>query len=346
MICPHPPQRILIIKPSAIGDIVHALPAAARLRRLWPQAHLSWLATPACAGLLEGHPMIDQVILFDRRGMARWWRSWRSASAVRALSRRLKEGRFDLVVDLQGLFRSGYLAFKTGAPVRVGLASAREGAGLFYTHAIDDSPADRHAIDRCLDVTRALGCPDGPVEFVFGVNDADRSAAAEMVKGIGRFAALLPGTNWSTKRWPAAHFAELARLLRERLGLQSVVAGGGDAAELAGLIPGAVNLAGRTTLNQLTALLERADLVVANDSGPMHIASALGRPLVALFGPTHPVRTGPYGRPDTVLRLAMPCAPCYSRSCCHQSCLRWLTAEQALNKARLQAGCDFKPPGA
>jgi ADP-heptose:LPS heptosyltransferase len=149
---------------------------------------------------------------------------------------------------------------------------------------------------------------------------------------------LLPGTNWETKRWPVEKFAGLVAPLRDQFGLISVLAGGPDAGAMAPQIPGTVDLTCKTTLKQLTALLERADLVVANDSGPMHIASALGRPLVTPFGPTNPVRTGPYGRMDSVIRIDIVCSPCYSRTCSHQSCLRWLDVGPVLRLAEEQMG--------
>jgi lipopolysaccharide heptosyltransferase I len=336
-----PPRNILIIKPSAIGDVVHGLPVLSLLRRKWPDARISWLVTPLCAGILEGHPMLHEVIHFDRKAYAKAWRSWRTFKSLRAFARGLRDRQFDLAIDLQGLLRSGWLARATRAPVRVGLSDAREGARLFYTHRVATAPAvpgaDRHAIDRYLCVTEALGCGCDPVEFPFPTDDADRQYVASLVPAP-RYAVLMPGTNWETKRWPVERFAALVVRLRERFGLETVVAGGPADAALAAPIEraGALNLAGKTTLRQLTALLERAALVVANDSGPMHIAAALGRPLVAPFGPTSPVRTGPYRRPDSVIRLDIPCSPCFSRTCSHQSCLRWLEAGPVLELAEQQ----------
>jgi heptosyltransferase-1 len=340
-----PPGNVLIIKPSAIGDVVHGLPVLNLLRRRWPEARLSWLVTPACAGILDGHPMLHEVIHFDRRAYAKAWRSWKTFKALRAFARGLRDRRFDLVIDLQGLFRSGWLAGATRAPLRVGLSDAREGARLFYTHRVPtgagsdagSASTDRHAIERYLCVTEALGCGREPVEFPFPTDDADRRHVAGLVPA-GPYAVLMPGTNWETKRWPVERFAALVAPLRERFGLESVVAGGAGDAALAAPIEqaGAVNLAGHTTLRQLVALLERADLVVANDSGPMHVAAALGRPLVAPFGPTSPARTGPYGRMDSVIRIDIPCSPCFSRTCSHQSCLRWLGIDPVLELAEQQ----------
>jgi lipopolysaccharide heptosyltransferase I len=338
---PAPPASILIIKPSAIGDVVHGLPILSLLRRKWPEAKISWLVTPACAGILDRHPMLHEVIHFDRRAYAKAWRNWRTFKSLRAFARGLRDRRFDLAIDLQGLLRSGWLARATRAPVRVGLSDAREGARIFYTHrvptALGAPGGERHAIERYLCVTEALGCGREPVEFPFPTDDADRAHVAALLPP-SPYAVLMPGTNWETKRWPVERFAALVAPLRERFGLESIVAGGPADADLAAPIEcaGALNLAGKTTLRQLVALLERAAVVVANDSGPMHIAAALGRPLVAPFGPTSPVRTGPYRRMDSVIRLDIPCSPCFSRTCSHQSCLRWLETAPVLELAEQQ----------
>ena len=332
-----PPRRILLIKPSAIGDVVHALPILALLRRRWPAAHIAWLLTPACAGLLDGHPLLNEVLVFDRRKFGRGWRDPASALGLIEFLRQLRRHDFDLVVDLQGLFRSGILAWETRAPVRIGFANARELAPVFYTHRVKIEMTEQHAIDRYLKVAAALGCDvTSPIEFPFHVTDDDRRQAAGLLNGTGRYALLLPGTNWATKRWPVENYAALVAPLRERFGLASIVAGSPDETVLAAQVAGAINLAGKTTLRQLAALVERADLVVANDSGPMHIAAGMNRPLVTLFGPTNPIRTGPYRRDDSVLRVDIPCSPCYSRNCSHQSCLKWLAIEPVLDLAEEQ----------
>ncbi len=331
---PATPRDILIIKPSAIGDVVHALPVLALLHRRWPEARISWLVTPACAGLLDGHPMLHEVIRFERREYGKGWRSPRALVGLWRFARGLRKRRFDLVIDLQGLFRSGWLAGVTGAAVRIGLGDAREGAGWFYTHKVPTGHGDRHAIERYLCTTEALGCGRGPIEFPFATDDADRSAIAALTPP--RYAVLLPGSNWATKRWPVERFAALVGPLKSRFDLDTVTAGGPDDVELAERIPGAINLAGKTNLRRLVALLEGASLVVANDSGPMHIAAALGRPLVTPFGPTNPLRTGPYMRMNSVVQLKIECSPCYSRRCWHQSCLQHLETTPVLEVAERQ----------
>jgi heptosyltransferase-1 len=333
---PSPPSRILIIKPSAIGDVVHALPVLNLIRRKWPAAKISWVVTPMCADLLQGHPQLDEVILFNRRRFGHGWRSPRTMFAIWRFTRALRRRNFDLVIDLQGLLRSGWMARATAAPVRIGPSNAREFGWLFYTHRVPVS-WDWHAVDCYLAVADALGCGKHPVEFHFATTDADRATVAAMLPpSTTRFAVLLPGTNWQTKRWPIEHFAAAAASLKSRFNLDTVIAGHSADSALAQQIPTGLNLCGKTSLRQLVALLEKADLVIANDSGPMHIAAALGRPLVTPYGPTNPNRTGPYSRMDTVLRLDIPCSPCYSRRCSHQSCLQWLHPEDVLAHAERQ----------
>jgi heptosyltransferase I len=318
-----PPRKILIVKPSALGDIVHTLPILALLRKRFPKSHIAWLVAQPFAGLIDGHPMLNQLIRFQRGGES-------PAMAFMSLLRELGELNFDLVVDLQGLARSAMLTFATGARLRVGFRSAREFAPLAYTHKIDSRGDERHAVERYLDVAEALDCGRGPIEFPFVI---DRSRVESQISSSQRTAVLLPGTNWETKKWPVSHYARLSELLVAD-GYRVIVAGAKDAVPLAKQIPTAIDLTNQTTLPQLVALLERADIVIANDSGPMHIAAALGRPLVTIFGPTTPVRTGPFDRMDTVIRLNIACSPCYSRRCSHTSCMNWLTPEMVMRQVR------------
>lgn len=347
-----PPGRVLIIKPSAIGDVVHALPVLNILRTRWPQSHIAWLVTPTCAGLLEGHPQLDEVIPFERKRFGQGWRDPKAAAGLVVFQRELRQRKFDLVIDLQGLFRSGWLSWKTGAPVRVGFANAREFGWMFYTHRVRVGTPEQHATERYLAVLEALGLPRGPVEYVFPTSGVDRDHVEQFVPRGRRYAVLIPGTNWATKRWPTEHFAGLIRPLYERHGLTTVLAGSPNEVELCERVykeavqgnrdvralPPVVNMAGKTTLRQMVALLRGADLVVANDSGPMHIAAALGRPLVTMYGPTNPIRTGPFGREETVVRLDIPCSPCYSRTCTHQSCLKLMGPGTVLTVAGQQIG--------
>jgi len=330
-----PPQKILIIKPSAIGDVVHALPVLHLLRKRFGAARISWMIAPACASLLQDHPLIDELVLFDREYLGTTWKSPAAALALWRFLRKLRAAKFDLVIDLQGLFRSGFCAWVTGAPRRVGFANAREAATLFYTDTVECSLEHDHAVERYLKLGAALGCDTSDVQFPLYFDETDRRYVDTLLPPDRHFAVLLPGTNWPSKRWPVEYFAALVEPLQKDHGLTCVVAGAPADAEMAAKIPGAINLVGKTTLRQTVALLSRAKLVIANDSGPMHIAAALGVPLVTVFGPTNPVRTGPFGRMDSVLRLAMECSPCYSRQCPlrHHNCLKLITPQMVLQQA-------------
>ncbi len=334
--------RVLVLKPSSLGDIVHALPVLGMLRRARPEAYIAWLVGKPFVGLLEDHPLIDELILFDRRRYGQMAYNPAAALDFVRFVQRLRERRFDVVLDLQGLLRSSLIAQFTGAAERIGPADAREGARWLYTRTVR-VPDQGHVVDQLRGFARQLGLPDAPPEFVLPVRDAGRRAAAALLSqhGVGPDRpgiAILPGARWESKRWPPTHFAELLDRLEagfahlpepQRPALLLL----GSPAEreladhiLAGAHARVVDLVGRTRLGELVALLERATLVVAHDSGPMHVAAALGVPVLALMGPTSPQRTGPYGQPDHVLSNPLPCAPCYRRRCPlgHQRCLTGL----------------------
>jgi ADP-heptose:LPS heptosyltransferase len=378
-------RRILIIKPSSPGDIIHALPVLHGLRKHYPDAHLAWLVATPFRGLIEADPALDEVIPFDRKRFGRLAFSVPVAREFLSFVRRLRQRRFDLVIDLQGLFRSGFLAFASGAGVRVGFRRAREAAGIFYTHKIPENPppncgtapqpvpppprrrchtgngnvseclqavskgrSDRHAADQNYDVARMLGFGDLPMDFTIALRENDRQQARRLLEEAGfrpgeRYVVLVPATRWETKCWPPERFGHLANLIQERRGLGAVLVGGGSDIEVGDVavdasMGTAANLCGRTTLRQLAAIIDGASLVVTADSTPMHMAAALGRPLIALFGPTNPDRTGPYGRPQDVLRADLDCSPCYLRTlrqCPHgQVCMKQLSVERVLAAVR------------
>lgn len=316
----HEFQRILIIKPSSFGDVIHALPVLNGLRQRYPHAEISWLVATSCAGLLEHHPSLDEVIPFDRRRYGLIGRNFRITVEFLAFVQALRDRRFDLVVDLQGLFRSGFMAIAAGAAVRVGFDNAREFAWMFYTHRVTLPSRDMHAVDRNYLVGRTLGFAHVPVRFDLPVRDDARirvreKLAAEGIAPGDPYALMGPGTRWETKRWPAERFASLARMLRNERGLPVVLIGMADEAEVArdvaerAGVPVA-NLAGQTGLADVIALVDGAAVVIMHDSGPMHLATALGKPMVAIYGPTSPVLTGPYHRPETIARQDVPCSPC------------------------------------
>ena len=205
------PGRICIIKPSALGDVVNAFPCLSALRAKWPGASFTWVINQNLRGLVEGHPEIDEVILYDR---ARAGIGPRGFWEFGQFLRELRRPGFDLTIDLQGLLRSGVMTAATGSPVRVGLADAREGAVWFYTHRVTPSGGlyEAHAVDRLLSVAAAFGADVSEPRTSVAVSEADRAWARESLSGVARpRLGLNLGARWETKRWPPSHFAEVAR---------------------------------------------------------------------------------------------------------------------------------------
>ena len=316
-------RRILLIKPSSLGDLVHALPVLHGLRQRYPRARIDWLAGAAFAPLVEGHPDLNEVIRFDRRRFGRIARSPKIAWEFAGFLADLRRRRYDLVVDLQGLFRSGLMALATGAEVRIGFAAARELAWVFYTHRMEVIDGQTHAVDRNYLVSRLLGFQDVPLTFDLAVTADQRRRASAVLREAGvdpdaAFAAVMPGARWETKRWPAERFAELVDALVDRRGLPCLLLAGPDEEGICSRIEARcrrrpTNLGGRTGLDELVAVLERATVVICHDSAPMHLAAALGRPLVCILGPTSPARTGPCSPAAKILQADWPCVPCYLR---------------------------------
>lgn len=332
-------RRILIIKPSSLGDVVHALPTLQALRGRFPRAHIAWLVKQQWAGLLERTEGLDEVWPVEPG-----FKGWLSEVP------RLRATSFDLVVDLQGLFRSGAMAWLTGCSTRIGFANAREGSPFFYTHRVPVRAPDMHAVDRYLLVAAALGTAvTGAPEFRLRSLPADRREVSDLLDRRGLQAgipwiAVNVSARWPTKRWPLEFFAAAAdRIQQDKLGSVALIGGPDDRAaaqavkELMRAAP--VDLTGATTPALLPALLESAALLMTNDSGPMHVAAAVGTPVVAFFGPTSPLRTGPYGKEHRALVSGIPCSPCFSRTCrntVHLACLKNISPDQAIEAVRSQ----------
>jgi heptosyltransferase-1 len=339
-------ERICLIKPSSLGDVIHALPVLAGLRRRYPRAHLTWLVNRTFAPLVEGHPDLNEVIAFDRGHFTRLWRRPGRLGAFAGFLRQLRRKRFDLVIDLQGLFRSGLFTRATGAPIRIGFRQAREAAHLAYTHRLAPTAENTHAVQRNLQVGNLLGFAKTPAAFDLHVTADERAGIRTLLdaNGVDRdsgFLLVFPGARWATKRWSAKHFAATIDRLTAALDRPVVLHGAPDERELCERIADQTQsrprvLAGQTDLRLLVALVAEAGFVLCQDSAPMHLAAALDRPMLALIGPTNPHRTGPYQRPDTVLRRELPCAPCYLRRierCPHaHTCLRDLTPDAVVDR--------------
>lgn len=342
-------RRILIIKPSAVGDIVRTLPVLTALRRRWPRAHIAWLVARHCGDVLMGHPALSQVICFDRKAYANVGRNLSITQAFTRFLRELRACRFDLVIDIQGLFRSAFFSLATGAAVRIGRGDSREFTGLFYTHRAAVDERRMHAIVLNAGMVAPLGVKVEPSTSDLYISPQARSGAARILRELGlaagtSYAVIAPGTNWQTKTWPASRFGEVAAGLRRRFGLPSVVVGTAGQAVMAHEIqqhePTAIDLCGKSSLAELVAVIESAVLLVANESGPIHVADALDMPLVAVVGPTRPEIVGPFRRTDGVIRADVPCLGCGIKklSRCPQAhrCMNGVTAEDVVELAGRQ----------
>lgn len=298
-------MRILIVKLSSLGDILHVLPAAAAIQR-GTGATLDWAVQPEYAGLVGCFTVVDRVIPVPRD----WYRQ-----APRSTVNRLRATAYDAVVDLQGLFKSAIVTRLARAPVRLGPSYHRECSRLFYTRVAGRRDIRRHAVIQALDSARAL-LPAGPAPAV----EFPVAFPAVAVDTPRPRVALVPASRWPTKNWPAPAFHALAARLQREAGASIHLVGGpgetGLCGEIARDLPGTTVVeAGRHTIPQTGGLLAHMDLVIANDTGPIHLAAALGTPVLALFGPTDPRRTGPYGAGHRVLMRDLPCQPCYARTC-------------------------------
>ena len=305
-------KNILIIKPSSLGDIVLALPVLSALRRNFPDATISWLIRPEFAQLLSNHPDLTEVVLFDRKLLGKAWYKPRALAYLLSLIRRLRRSKFDAVIDLQGLFRTASLAWLSGCKERFGMTDSREFAHVFYTHKV---PQDRdciHVVDYCLKLIRAVGASDIAVEFVLPQSAADADSISRLLNNNGisvdNYAVFIPGSAHSDKCWPVERFAVLADKISSQFGLSIVATGTADEASTVERLKSLANVplsnvAGLTSLGELTALLRATRLVVSNDTGPGHIAAALAVPLVMIFGRSNPARVAPYGRSSCVAAI-------------------------------------------
>lgn len=315
-----PYKRILIVKLSAIGDVVHALPVASALKQCFPRAKITWVVEPPAYDLLTNNPYIDEIIIFEKSKFKSLAGFCRHAPDFINL---LRKQRFDLALDLQGLFKSAAISFLSGAPQRLVYCNARE-----YSDKIGQKVCgpnrEGHVVNRYLDVVRELGCKITQPQFVINITEHEAASAAEIAQQAGLaidnpYIVLLPGTNWPNKCWPADKFARLADKLFDNNLIPVLVGGNAEKTMIheitaqTSILP--VELSGKTTLKQLAYILKNACAVVAGDTGPMHLAAALDTPVIALFGPTDPMRNGPYGERHQVLTTKRPCQGCWQRQC-------------------------------
>jgi lipopolysaccharide heptosyltransferase I len=320
--------RFLLIRLSSLGDVIHTLPAAAALRDALPDARIDWIIDPRWARLLEANPGLNERILLDRR----------SARSVAKTVAKLRAAKYACAIDFQSLYKSAILGFLSSAPRRIGFDRkyAREGlATILYTECVD--PRGPHKVDHNLSLVERAGAKKTEPRFPLAIFPEDDDCATSEVAacGLADFLVLNPGGGWLSKCWPPERYGELHRKLAERYGWRGVVTFG----------PGEENLARRVVkasgdpppvaiglgLGPLMALLRRAKFVVSADSGPLHIASALGTPVVGLYGPTDPVRNGPYSKKHIVVRNMQPTETTYYRGKHYSASMLSITVDQVVD---------------
>lgn len=309
-------NRILIVKPSALGDIVHSMPFLYALKQRFPWARIDWVVAHGLHTFLEGHPMINRLWVIKKDQWKKLGRLRLTLKEINDLRRGLAEQHYDVCIDLSGLFRSGVISAFSKAPVRLGFKESDEGSPFFYTHKIHGS-MNIHAIDRYLKIAEFMGCRTDRIIYPFAPFNPNPRICKNLPE---KYAIISPSAGKPANRWPAQRYGELA----SRLDMPVVVIASWAEADIARKVVeaskgNAVSIAGQTGLKDLLAVIQKARFFICNDTGPMHMAAALNVPVFAIFGPANPVRTGPYGAIHTVISKDYPCAPCYA----WQPCKKW-----------------------
>lgn len=342
-------KNILIIKLSSIGDVVHALPFLEALKKCYPGSKIDWLVEEEASRVISGHPAINRIILSGRK---RWQKEilnplniLRVSSEAIRFYRQLTLSSYDIVVDLQGLFRSGFLTALSRGKRKTGMCGAREGASFFLKEAPVPVDYEQHAIDRYLKVAEYLGCNTDNPKGEIPVLAEDKKLADSIFATFPeakKIIAVNPIAKWETKLWSSDKFSELAGKLQKETDSLIIFTGSRqDRPVIEEIIKKAgarqneiVNLAGRTNLKELAYLYSGCSVLVCTDTGPMHIAAAMGCRVVALFGPTSPLRTGPYGKDHRIIRSGIDCSPCFKKDCDSTKCMEDITVDAVCEAVR------------
>ena len=335
-------ERYLIIKPSSLGDVIHAFPAVSLLAKHRPEAKIDWVVVPAFADIVRLHPAVDNVILFPRKELGKITKF--PAAAIR-LAKQIRKNHYTAVIDMQGLLRSGLITALAKTEKVAGPLEPKEGiAKLFYHQKIDSGAATVHAVRRNYRlIAEFIGVDStGKPETVFLKNETEANKIAELMKELpsGPVVAIAPGARWPSKCWPVTYFAQTANLLKKNIpDCSFLILGTKDESEMAEKLVETIhapclNLTGKTSVVGLLEAIRSSDVLFCNDSGPMHIGAALEVPVVCMFAPTDPERTGPFSEKAIVLTPKdLPCLKCFRYDCPQANCHRAIpteTAEQAI----------------
>lgn len=363
-----PPKKLLIVRLSAVGDVVHVLPALRTLRKSYPSAHIAWLVEDKAEGILRSHPDLDEIIVFPKKrwitGLKNPFTFLQTVAEIVSFITELRRHCFDLAVDFQGNFKSGIMTFLTGTPLRVGFARGycKEGNFLFTNRWVVPPSNRLHKIEKNLSLLEELGLRPmvgasalgGPVPLQISKEDEEYIASSFRAVQLNAptesanksadkpLVVIHAGTSdfGAYKRWPAASYAQLGDRLVEELNAHVVFTWGPSELEMVKEIIStmkhpALPAPKTETLGQLVALIRRADLFISGDTGPMHIASILGVPQVAIFGPKDPAIYGPYQKNAIVVRRELNCSPCTKRTCDNPICITSITAEEVFEAAKV-----------
>ena len=333
-------MNILIVKLSAIGDVIHTLPSLAALRRAFPQAHITWVVEEAAAEIILNHPDLNRVLISQRKT---WMKKMKEGQVRKTLQeikdfiRILRDRKFDLIIDFHGLFKSALLVFLSRGGRKIGYDSYQELSGLFYREKIKED-MNKHAVDRYLDFLTYLGVADCKPEFKIAIGEKNKEKVQTLLLEEHvqeTFIVVNPVAYWKTKLWDDERFANLCDRVGEVYPQMSIILTGQHSPSLEKIRSlchrdDVINWEGRTTLKDLAELYQRAKLLITTDSGPMHLAAAMGTPVVALFGPTNPLRTGPYGSGHVVIQEPLSCVPCFLKECDKMTCMKGITVDAVM----------------
>jgi len=336
--------KLLIVKISSLGDVVHGIAFANALTAGRSDVTVDWVAGDAYVNLLKEVRGVRRVIPFKRKSWGAGWYRPSVAREIFSFIREIRRERYDICLDLQGLLRSGLITLFSGAGMKAGFADAREGSGYLYGKTI--TPAEeKHAVKKLFRALELFEVPEPEQpDFSFNIPAESEAAVGTLLKKLGvqgSFAVFHPGARWFSKMWPEERWRELAETAHENTGLPILFTGSKDDRVTIEKIIGnngrfMFNVAGETDLTSFSALVKRAEFMVTVDSGPMHIASAFNVPMVALFGPTSPEKTGPLTKaPLKILQSKADCVPCFRKKCdIGYRCMKDITAQTAVSAIR------------
>ncbi len=331
-------EHILIIKLSSIGDVVHTIPVVEVLKENYPELRIDWCIDKEASSLIEGYTKINRIIALNRKDwkskikdVSKWAEIVKDAILF---SKELRREKYDIVIDLQGLLKSGIIAAICRAERKIGLNGSRECSWIFLKEKVPVR-YDQHAIDRYLEVAKYLGCPYFKWNWPTYIGEEEKKKVDGIISQINKdnhpIIAINPYARWETKLWSIEKFSDLCKRLKEK-GFRPILLGSRDERGFIDKIEHGINLSGFFTLKELIYLYSKVDAVISLDTGTMHIAVMSGAKVISLFGPTEPNRTGPYGKNSHVIKAGVSCSPCFKKRCEKKECMDKIEVDMVINK--------------